>query len=165
VHREGQRRGRFDNRDLYGALYVAATPAGAIGERFASLSRWSRSMLATGVPAGGEYRLATLYLDEDAHPLVDFNDTNELEARKLRPRDVVERNWPKTQRIARDVFNEPHDWSGITWWSTHRANWTLHVLWIHDDVTVDRVEELPGHPGLLDAAGRLAKELDDDLRR
>ena len=164
IPRQFQRRGRWDNRDLYGALYVAATPTGAVGESFAHLSHWSRVMLAAGEPAGAERRLAVLRFDEDTHPLVDFNDTNELDARKLRPRDIVETNYPKTQRIARDLYNEPAPWAGITWWSTHRPNWTLHMLWDPADIIVDDIQPLPGHPGVIDAAERLSRLLDDDMR-
>jgi hypothetical protein len=163
VHQVGQRVGRFDNRDLYGAFYAAATPAGAIGESFASLPQWSQAMLKASAPQGATRMLATYRLDEDTHPLVDFNDTNELDARKLRPRDIVERNYVKTQRIARGVYLEHAGWSGITWWSMHRANWTLHMLWDRSDVIVEAIEPLARHPGVHDAAAALGKLLDDDL--
>ena len=52
-------------------------------------------------------------------------------------------------------------WSGLSWWSMHRPQWTLHVLWRTDGLTVEAVEPLPGHPAPRDAGRLLGKRLDD----
>jgi RES domain len=154
--------GRWDNPHLYRAMYVAAEPAGAIGESFAHLSTWSPAMLDVGFLAGAHRVLATYELDEDIHPLLDFDDARALLDRRLRPSDIVIRNRPRTQQIAADVFAEGQ-WAGLSWWSMHRPQWTLHVLWTYAGLVLRRVEQLPDHPGLLDAASRLGKLVDPSM--
>jgi RES domain len=151
-----QGKGRWDNPHLYRAMYVASEPAGAIGESFAHLSAWNMAMLDVGFLPGARRALATYELDEDDNPLLNFDDARALHDRRLRPTDIVIRNRPHTQRIAADAFAEGR-WTGLTWWSMHRPQWTLHVLWSQTGLSLRRVEQLPGHPGLLDAASRLGK--------
>lgn len=144
-------------------MYVASSPSAAIGETFANLTVWTRAMLPVPTLPGAARSLATYLLDEEAHPFLNLDDAKTLLGRGLRPTDVVVRNRPRTQRIARDVHAEGR-WAALTWWSMHRPQWILHVLWKLDGLDVHRIETLPGHPGLLDAADRLAKRLDTDMR-
>lgn len=154
--------GRWDNPDLYRAFYVAASPSGAIGETFAHLSTWSRAMLA--FPAiDGAIRMLGLYsFAEELHPLLDFDSPRALLDRALRPTEIIIRNRPRTQHVAREAFNE-HAWGGLSWWSMHRPQWTLHLLWDVEGIAVEGVEELPGHPALRNAGRLLAKQLDVDV--
>jgi len=154
--------GRWDNPDLYRALYVAASPTGAVGETFAHLSTWSPAMLPVPVIDGAERRLGLYSLDEDSHPLLDFDDPKSLLDRGLRPTEIVIRNRPRTQHLARAAYEEGA-WSGLSWWSMHRPQWTLHMLWGAEGIAVEGVEELPGHPALRDAGRLLAKQLDRGL--
>jgi len=159
-----QGQGRFDNPDPYSALYVASTPTAAIGEVFHTITHWNRDMLAFPALPGSVRHLATLMVDEERHPLLDLNDARALLERNLRPSDVTIRNRPHTQRIACAIHAE-RVWSGITFWSNVRPQWTAHVLWDHSNVQVAAIEELPGHPGLRDANDRLFKPpMPDDLR-
>ena len=93
---------------------------------------------------------------------LDLDDAGVLVERSLRPTDVVIRNRPRTQQIARAV-HAGGGWAGLSWWSMHRPQWTLHVLWDHRALVVEGVEPLPGHPGLLDAGRLLAKRLQPDV--
>ena len=154
--------GRWDNPHLYLAMYVASEPTSAIGEVFAHRSRWNLSMLPFPLIPGSERVLITYALDEDAHPLLNLDDPKALLARNLRPTEVVIRNRPHTQAVAADIHAEGK-WAGISWWSFHRPQWRVHVLWNHD-LEVRRVESLVGHPATVDAAQTLDKELADDLR-
>jgi hypothetical protein len=158
-----QGRGRWDNPSLYRAVYVASSPSAAIGETFAHLSSWTPGMLPVPTLPGASRSLASYLFDEEAHPLLSLDDAKTLLERGLRPTDVVVRNRPRTQRIAREIHAEGR-WAGLTWWSMHRPQWTLHVLWRLDALVVQRIEHLAGHPGLIDAAGLLAKELDRSMR-
>lgn len=151
--------GRWDNPDLYRALYVAASASGAIGETFAHLSTWSRAMLPFPAIDESERVLGVYSLDEEVHPMLNLDDPRSLLDRGLRPTDVVIRNRPRTQQIARQVFAE-QSWSGLSWWSMHRPQWTLQVLWRLDDINLEGIEALPGHPALRDAGRLLAKQLD-----
>jgi hypothetical protein len=154
--------GRWDNPALYLALYVASSPTGAIGEMFAANTPWEPSMLELDYMPGAERALVTFRLDEDKHPLLDLDDAPTLARLGIKPTDVVIRNRPKTQGIARKVY-EDGGYAGLSWWSTHRPQWTLHVLWNPTGLEIDKVEPIAGHPGLLDAAGRLYKAVDPAL--
>jgi hypothetical protein len=154
--------GRWDNRDLYRAMYFAGSPSGAAGETFAHLSTWSAAMLPFPSIEGAVRALGTYRFDEEAQPLLDLDDPRALLDRALRPTEIIVRNRPRTQRIARDVFAEGR-WSGLSWWSMHRPQWTLHLLWDVGIVSVEDVQPLPRHPGLRDAARLLARDLDDVL--
>ncbi len=154
--------GRWDNPDLYRAMYVAGSASGAIGEAFAHLSNWSQAMLPFPLVDGAVRALGTYSVNEEVHPLLDFDDPKVLLDRALRPTEVVIRNRPRTQQIARDVHAEGK-WRGLSWWSMHRPRWTLHILWHVDGIVVEHIEPLSGHPGLLDAGRLLAKQLDPDV--
>lgn len=143
-------------------MYLAASASGAIGETFAHLSTWSRAILPFPAIDGAERMLGIYSFDEEIHPLLDLDDPRALLDRALRPTDVVIRNRPRSQRIARDAFAEQR-WSGLSWWSMHRPQWTLHMLWQAHDITVEGVQALPGHPALIDAGRLLAKKLDEDV--
>jgi hypothetical protein len=154
--------GRWDNADLYRAMYVAASASGAIGEAFANLSTWSRAMLPFPSIMGSSRSIGVYRVDEERHPFLNLDDARVLLDRALRPTDVVIRNRPRTQQLARAVHAEVR-WAGMSWWSMHRPQWTLHVLWDGTALTVEGVESLSGHPGLLDAARLLAKRVDADI--
>lgn len=157
-----QGRGRWDNPEVYRAIYVARSPSGAIGEAFAGLSMWSGAMLPFPSVPGSVRALVVYGFDEEAHPLLDLDDARMLLERSLRPTDVVIRNRPRTQGIARTVHSEER-WAGMSWWSMHRPQWTLCVLWMPNVLSVERVEAIPGHPALFDSSRLLAKHLDADL--
>lgn len=154
--------GRWDNPDLYLLLYASSTPSGAIGESFAHLSTWSQAMLPFPTIDLATRRLGIYSINEEGQPLLDLDDPNALAARSLRPTDVVKRNRPHTQEIARRIFHERR-WTGISWWSMHRPQWTLHALWGREDIRVEGIEDLEGHPGVRDAGTLLAKALDPNL--
>lgn len=154
--------GRWDNSDLYRLWYLTTSPEAAVGEVFAHLTTWSSAMLGFPQISGAERHLGTYRLDEEALPLLDLDDARALLDRGVRPTDVVVRNRPRTQGVARRVHAEGR-WAGVRWWSMHRPQWTLLAVWA-PEVELVTVEPLPGHPGLLEAASRLAKLLSADLR-
>jgi hypothetical protein len=154
--------GRWDNPDLYRLRYVATSPEAAVGEAFAHLTAWRRAMLVFPQIPGALRHLGVYGFDEEAFPLLDLDDAVALRRRGLRPTDVVIRNRPATQDIARRIYEEGR-WSGIRWWSLHRPQWTLFAIWADAALVTEAVESLVGHPALVDAALRLAKPLAADL--
>jgi len=100
-------------------------------------------------------------VDETRHPACDLDDPSELVLRALRPTQVVVRNRPFTQRVARSIFVEQR-WRGIRWWSYHRPRWPLLAYWA-DVLALRRVEEIEGHPALADAARTLTKSCEREL--
>lgn len=155
--------GRWDNPDLYRLLYLSTSPEAAIGEVFAHLTHWRAGMLSFPQIPGSVRHLGCYSFDEDTAPLLDLDDSLVLLDRRLRPTDVVIRNRPHTQQVARRIHDEGR-WHGIRWWSTQRPQWTLLAIWQPDTVTLERVESIVGHPALADAGHRLAKVLDTDIR-
>jgi hypothetical protein len=161
VHPE-QGYGRWDNADLYSALYVASSGSAAIGETFAHLSIWSAAMLPFPAIEDSRRVLGIYAVDEETHPLLNLDDSAALLQRGLRPTDVVIRNRPRTQAIARDVFGEAL-WSGLSWWSMHRPQWVLHVYWNLKAIELAEIQTLPSHPAMHDAARLLAKQVNADI--
>ena len=151
-----QGKGRWDKPDLYTVMYLSPAAEAAVGETFGNLRVWTTSMLETPVLPGSVRSLGTYHLDEETHPLLDLDDAGVLLARGLRPTDVVIRNRPRTRRLAEGIARE-RQWSGIRWWSYHRPQWAAVALWDLEELTVERVEAITGHPALVDAATTLAK--------
>ena len=148
--------GRWDNPNLYLVRYLSTSAEGAVGETFGGLGSWSSAMLAYPSLTGSRRVLGTFRLDEETNPLLDLDDAAVLVARRVRPTEVVRRNRPRTQQIAESIYRDAK-WAGISWWSYQRPQWTQVALWATENLTVDRTEELPGHPAVHDAAITLAK--------
>lgn len=184
--------GRWDNPQLYRAMYVAADSVGAIGETFGHITNWTSAMLINPSLPGARRSLGVYRFDEERWPLLDLDDPKVLVQRSIRPSEVVMRNRPRSQALARDIFLD-EKWSGISWWSIHRPQWVLHVLFdtrnvgsvstasrstdqpaLHGERTGDLFEtgicepvdvlDLQGHPALFEAAERLAKPVDASLK-
>ena len=153
--------GRWDNPDLYSALYFAKAPEAAVGERFASLSRWRGSMLIEPQLASAERCLAEVELRAEAGEILDLDDAAALAARDLRPTHIVIRNPARTQRIAREAFGDGY--LGMTWWSRYHPEWPLCVLWDSSAIHVIGVASLRGHPALLKAGATLLRAVDQEL--
>jgi hypothetical protein len=148
--------GRWDNPRLFLVGYYALTPTAAIVETFQSVTRWSPEMLPFPQISGASRSLGVYRLDEEQFPLLDLDDARTLLDWNLRPTQVVVRNRPFTQDLAARIVAEQR-WVGLRWWSLHRPQLTLVALWDRSDLTVEAVEQLPGHPALRDAAAMLAR--------
>lgn len=151
-----QGRGRWDNPKLYRMAYLAASPEAAIGEAFGNLSRWTAPMLAYPMLQGAEKQLGVYHFDEEANPLLNLDDPQALVDRGIRPSEVVIRNRPRTQAYAAGAHSEGV-WSGLSWWSYRRPQWTVVAVWSIAALTVAAIDAIPGHPALVGAARVLAK--------
>lgn len=160
-----QGRGRWDNPHLYDAWYLSSTPEGAVGEVLGDLAVWTRAVVE---PAAFRRGLGT-YQTADSTPLLDLDDALALHERGLRPSQVVRRNRPMTQDIAKRAFVETdafgaRKWAGISWWSLRWAPWRPVCLWVPETerspLTHLTTEVLTlDHPAVEDAARTLAKKL------
>ena len=156
--------GRFDNPDLYPAMYVATSAAAAIGETFHSIRTWRADMLAHPMLPGSQRRLATFLFDEDRDQLLNLDDAQTLVEYRLRPSDVVIRDRHVTQRLAAQVW-DTHRFAGLSFWSNVRPQWQVHVIWDPASLELVATEDLAGHPGLYDANDRLYRPpLDPSLQ-
>jgi RES domain len=65
---------------------------------------------------------------EDATPISDLDDPNELLLRRLRPSQVITREYSHAQAWALSIFHSATV-AGIRWWSYHDARWASLGLW------------------------------------
>lgn len=149
--------GRFDNPSYYLAWYLAAEAVSAVGESFAHLSSWRDEMFEFPHIPGARRALGVYELADDL-PYVDLDDPQRLVDLGVRPSQVVERNRPYTQALARRIYEEGR-YKGIRWWSFHRPQWRVYCLWEIDPGVV-QVEALTvGHVAVESAARTLAKAI------
>jgi hypothetical protein len=126
VPRLEQRRGRHDNPDAYGALYLSRVPASPIAEVL-------REYVARGIPAqllvreGSRIGLASID-DSSLEGLIDLDDPRSLVRRDLRPSGVATRNRERTQELALTLYREGV--TGFEWWSTIEASWINVTLFV-----------------------------------
>lgn len=124
-----QGRGRFDNPDRSGALYVAHTPQGAVGEVFGDFDFWTKASIER--TRSGHPRCLVTYAIDDAATLLDLDDAAALMALALRPTDVVRRNRDRTLEVALQLWldRKRNGLAGLTWWSYWRPEWKVSMLW------------------------------------
>ena len=121
--------GRHDNPDLYGCLYVATDPVGAIAETLAPFrgsGRLDPSMLRR---AGRSLYLGKLVLADGAG-VVDLDDPEVLAREELRPSKVATRIRSSTQRQAARLYRSHSEAVALRWWSTIES--TLLNLTVFD---------------------------------
>jgi hypothetical protein len=120
--------GRIDNPDLYSVLYLSDAAPGAIAEAFGRFPEWTPAILA-GAPAmpGSARALATYEMSADLR-LCDLDDAGRLVSLRLRPSEIVTRDYSKTRAWARTIYDQ-HTWAGIRWWSFYDSQWGSVGLW------------------------------------
>lgn len=121
-----QGRNRIDNPDEYLALYVAETPAGAVGEVFGDHAIWTDDLLLGPSSLPGSVRALSSY-DADVS-ILDLDDPKALLDRGLRPSRIVTRHRALTQAWASAIFSEGSA-DGLRWWSYHEPDWGSIGLW------------------------------------
>lgn len=133
--------GRFDNPAQYQLLYVSREPHGAIAEAFGRFSAWSAPILERppSLPRNAIRALATYELDDRAR-VCDFDDPAQLLALRMRPSQVITRDYPQVRRRALGIF-QSGSWVGVQWWSWYEASWTNVALW--DQAPVRIIDERP----------------------
>jgi hypothetical protein len=120
--------GRFDNPGNYEILYLAESPEAAIAEAFGRHPLWTPSMLA-GIPAlkSSAHALASVELHDVAR-LCDLDDARTLARLRLRPSDVVNRDYSVTQAAALRIFTSLPV-VGLRWWSFYNPAWGSVGIW------------------------------------
>jgi hypothetical protein len=120
--------GRIDNPDLYSVLYLSDAAPGAIAEAFGRFPEWTPAILA-GAPAlpGSARALATYETGGDLR-ICDLDNARRLVSLRLRPSEVVTRDYGRTRAWARGIY-EQRAWAGIRWWSFYDPQWGSVGLW------------------------------------
>jgi hypothetical protein len=119
VPRLDQGRGRHDNPDAYGALYLGKVPESPVAELL-------RDYVSRGAPPHPFLRegspIALAAIDPSGIPgLLDLDDPRNLVSRRLRPSGVATRDREVTQPVALAIYEDGLD--GFEWWSTIEASW------------------------------------------
>lgn len=128
LHIPQQGGGRLDNPDLYAVLYLSDAAAGAIAEAFGRFPEWLPAMLAGSPSLPSSVRALARYRLSDDEPLCDLDDPEQLQAFRLRPSDVVGRDYSRTRAWARRIYAQRR-WTGVRWWSYYDPRWASVGLW------------------------------------
>lgn len=159
VPASAQGSGRLDNPELYPVVYLSASPAGAVAERFAVLPQWRGSMLDVIVEMR-QLRFALAGFDLRRGTVLDLDDPRALLDRALPPSRVVTRERSVTRMWARKIYEE-RAWAGVSWWSRLDARWTCCGIWTPgalrpagdpEPLTMD-------HPAVIEAAAVLQRPI------
>ena len=151
--------GRLDNPAMYSVFYASSAAAGAIAEAFGRLPEWTPAVLE-GSPAlrGSTRALARFELPDD-DPICDLDDPSTLIRLRLRPSDVVSRDYDGTRAWAQRIF-EQGNWIGVRCWSYYDPRWASFGLW---DIRRLRLEEVAAlqmsDPALLEASRTIARRI------
>jgi hypothetical protein len=151
--------GRLDNPDLYSILYLSDAAPGAIAEAFGRFPEWTPAILAGAPALPGSARALGTYETHGDLSICDLDDARRLVSLRLRPSEVVTRDYSRTRTWARTVY-EQRAWSGIRWWSFYDPQWGSIGLWnIADlrlrDVRVLRLDD----PDLLTASRTILRRV------
>lgn len=89
--------------------------------------------------------------------ICDLDDISQLRALKLRPSDVVTRDYVVSRRWALAIFKEKH-WIGARWWSFYDPKWSSIGLWNSRELRLLDVEQLRiDTPAFREAARTIAR--------
>jgi hypothetical protein len=151
--------GRLDNPELYSVLYLSDTAQGAITEAFGRFPEWSPAILAGSPSLPKSVRAIARYRLADNEPLCDLDDSERLGALRLRPSDVVSRDYTRTRAWARRIY-EQGVWRGVRWWSYYDPGWASVGLWDISGLELEEVRPLRlDDPALLKASRTIVRRI------
>jgi RES domain len=125
--RSRQGRGRHDNPDLYGCLYLAEEPVSAVAELLAPFRGTGKLLPSMLVRYGTPVTLVGIDLPDRA-TVVDLDDPATLLASGLSPSRVATRNRTPTQEQASALHEGHPAAAALRWWSTLEASWINWTL-------------------------------------
>jgi len=146
--------GRLDNPAIYSVLYLSSSATGAIAEAFGRFPEWTPAILDGSPSLPGSVRALARYTLRDDAPVCDLDDPKQLRELKLRPSDVVSRDYTRTRSWARLIY-EQRKWAGVEWWSYYDSRWTSVGLWDISALSLEHVEWLRLDEAALIEASRI----------
>ena len=156
--------GRLDNPELYTVLYLSDAPSGAIAEAFGRFPEWSPACLAGSPSLPGSARAIASYRLADDAPLCDLDDPEQLRALRLRPSDVVSRDYDQTRAWSRRIYAQGA-WAGVRWWSYYDPRWASVGLWQLDRLALAEVRPLRlDDPALIEASRTIVRRIIENPR-
>lgn len=156
--------GRLDNPELYVVLYLSDAASGAIAEAFGRFPEWSQAILAGSPGLPGSARAIASYRLADDAPLCDLDDPEQLRALRLRPSDVVSRDYDRTRAWSRRIY-EQRAWVGVRWWSYYDPRWASVGLCKLNRLRLAEVRPLRlDDPALIEASRTIARRIIENPR-
>lgn len=157
--------GRLDNPELYSVLYLSDAASGAIAEAFGRFPEWTPAVLAVSPSLPGIARAIASYRLSDEAPLCDLDDPEQLKRLRLRPSEVVSRDYGRTRAWARRIY-ERRQWIGVRWWSYYDPRWASVGLWDIGRLKVEDVRSLRlDDPALVEASRTIARRIIENSLR
>ena len=157
--------GRLDNPELYSVLYLSDAASGAISEAFGRFPEWTPAVFAGSPSLPGSMRAIARYRLSDEAPLCDLDDPELLRRLRLRPSEVVSRDYGRTRAWARRIY-EQRQWIGVRWWSYYDPRWASVGLWDTSRLEVEDVQSLRvDHPALVEASRTIVRRIIENPHR
>jgi hypothetical protein len=157
--------GRLDNPELYSVLYLSDAASGAIAEAFGRFPEWTPAVLAGSPSLPGSTRAIARYRLADEAPLCDLDDPEQLKRLRLRPSEVVSRDYSRTRAWAGRIY-EQRQWIGARWWSYYDPRWASVGLWDIDRLEVEEVRSLRlDDPALVEASRTIVRRIIENSPR
>ena len=151
--------GRIDNPGLYPVLYLGDTASGAIAEAFGRFAEWTPSILESAPGAPQSVRAVARYRLPDDAPVCNLDDPERLLSLKLRPSDIVTRDYARSRAWARLIYDQKI-WIGIRWWSYYNPAWFTFGLWDTSRLVLVTVTPLRlDNPDLLEAGRAMTRRV------
>jgi hypothetical protein len=132
---------------------------GAIAEAFGRFPEWMSAMLAGSPALPGSIRAIARYQLGDESPVCNLDDPRRLVALKLRPSQVVSRDYARTRTWALEIYRQAK-WAGVRWWSYYDPRWSSFGLWDARSLKLEEVTALTlRYAPLLDASRAIARRV------
>jgi len=151
--------GRIDNPGVYPVLYLGDSAAGAIAEAFGRFAEWTTSILESAPGEPRSVRAVARYRLPDEAPVCNLDDPERLLSLRLRPSDVVTRDYARSRAWARLIYDQKI-WMGIRWWSYYNPACYSFGLWDTSCLVLETVTPLRlDNPDLLEAGRTITRRV------
>ncbi len=159
LHTPRQGAGRLDNPESYSVLYLSDAAAGAIAEAFGRFPEWTPAILRGSPSLPGSVRAIARYHLQDELPVCNLDDPDRLSALRLRPSEIVSRDYARTRVWAREIYDQGA-WVGVRWWSYYDPRWGSIGLWDAKKLVLEEVLELRlDHAALIEAGRTISRRI------
>jgi RES domain-containing protein len=159
LHIPPQGGGRIDRPGAYSVLYLSDAAPGAIAEAFGRFPEWTPAILEGSPILPGSARAIARYRLDDHAPICDLDDPRQLVSLRLRPSEVVTRDYIRSRAWAWRIYDEGA-WSGVRWWSYYDSKWASFALWDLRGLRLESVDLLTlDHPALEEAGRTIVRRV------
>lgn len=105
----------------------------------------------------GSARAIARYELTGDEPVCNLDDARQLLAFKLRPSEVVTRDYTRSRAWAKRIYSTGR-WSGVSWWSYYEPKWASFGLWNVRRLKIREITVLQlDSPALLEASRTIVR--------